>query len=92
MQFTYTFPPLLIAGFYMRLDAQRDDPGDSWRHLSRWKRALFSGKWYFKIFNLLIFLGSLAMACLGMYGSGKAIQETFKAGGAATSFGCGSPV
>ena len=92
MQFTYTFPPLLIAGFYMRMDAAKNDPGDSWASLSRWKRALFTGRWHFKVFNLILFLGALAMACLGMYGSGKAIKATFDAGGAATSFGCGSPV
>jgi hypothetical protein len=92
MQFTYTFPPLLLAGFYMRLDAARNDPGDSWTSWSRWKRALFSGKWYFKVLNLVLSLAALSMACLGMYGSGKAIQEAFASGGAATSFGCGSPV
>lgn len=92
MQFTYTFPPLLWAGFHMRLDAAVNDPGDSWASLSRWRRALFTGKWHFKLFNLVLFLASLAMACLGMYGSGKAIQATFQSAGAATSFGCGSPV
>ncbi|KAL5514736.1 hypothetical protein ACEPAG_2052 [Sanghuangporus baumii] len=121
MQFTYTFPPLFYALFHMQLDAARDDPGDSWRSASRWRRALFSSSSSFssspfsssspssdtnvtkgtvppgrmvlyKLFNLVLFLGSLAMACLGMYGSGKAIQQTFASGGAATSFGCGSPV
>lgn len=92
MQFTYTFPPLLWAGFQMRLDAAVNDPGDSWWSASRWRRALFTGKWHYKIFNLIMFLGALSMACLGMYGSGKAIQQTFASAGSATSFGCGSPV
>lgn len=92
MQFTYTFPPLLLAGYYMRIDAQVNDPGDTWRQWSRWRRGLFSGKWHYKLFNIFLFLGSAAMACLGMYGSGKAIQETFAIAGAATSFGCKSPV
>ncbi|KAL5497898.1 hypothetical protein ACEPAH_2829 [Sanghuangporus vaninii] len=110
MQFTYTFPPLFYALFHMQLDAARDDPGDSWRSVSRWRRALFGpvspsadvyagGKTapsarmaIYKLFNLVLFLGSLAMACLGMYGSGKSIQATFASAGAATSFGCGAPV
>ena len=148
MQFTYTFPPLFYTLFHMQLDASTNDPGDSWRDASRWRRALLgsfslsasgsasgSGRSglsastsdnetatngtsdmkgsklkslkklaqlkaatpparmvFYKVFNLVLFLGSLAMACLGMYGSGKAIQETFANGGAATSFGCGAPV
>ncbi|KAI0094160.1 transmembrane amino acid transporter protein-domain-containing protein [Irpex rosettiformis] len=172
MQFTYTFPPLLYAGFYLRLDAARDERGDTWWSWSRWARGMKSspnadvvvvsrgqvvaprgggggggcggvgifggcgigifgggggigifggGKgrsekptvdggetthakspriagiaqgstWYYKTFNIVLFLASLAMACLGMYGSGKSIQETFKSGGAATSFGCTAPV
>lgn len=96
MQFTYTFPPLLWAGMQMRLDAAgvdgSADPGDTWREWTRWRRALGTGAWHYKIFNLVLFLASLACACLGMYGSGKAIQATFQAGGAATSFGCGAPV
>ena len=117
MQFTYTFPPLLYAGFYLRLDAAHNDPGDSWLSLSRWARAFrtsphaatvvidgqegkgrgakgvaMGSRWYYKVFNVVLFLASLAMACLGMYGSGKSIQETFKNGGAATSFGCTAPV
>jgi hypothetical protein len=31
------------------------------------KKGLFSGRWYFKLFNLIIFLGGLAMACMGKY-------------------------
>jgi len=104
MQFTYTFPPLLIAAFYMKLDAQPElGPGS-------WYRAFFSygvgtgeigggvrgaigfRRVFYKWFNIILFLGSAAMACLGMYGSGKAIQQTFKIAGGATSFGCTSPV
>ena len=48
--------------------------------------------WYYKVFNVVLFMASLAMACLGMYGSGKSIQQTFQNGGAATSFGCTAPV
>ncbi|KAG7086423.1 hypothetical protein E1B28_002377 [Marasmius oreades] len=103
MQFTYSFPPLIWLGYQIRLHAEglhdvngdsgsdNSDPGDSYLTWSRWKRGLFGGKWYFNLFNLVFFLGSTAMACLGMYGSGTAIRETFKTA-QATSFGCKSPV
>jgi len=110
MQFTYTFPPLMMLGYKMQIaaaglieedalaigeaidvNAPSKDPGDTWREWSRWKRGFFGHKWYINLFNLILFLASLAMACLGMYGSGKAIQQTFL-NGAATSFGCKSPV
>ncbi|THU92102.1 hypothetical protein K435DRAFT_758442 [Dendrothele bispora CBS 962.96] len=110
MQFTYTFPPLMLLGYKMRISAnglhktdnapigevpaqiQAEDPGDTWRDFSRWKRAFFGGNWLFNLFNLIIFLGGLTMACLGMYGSGLSIKEQFDSAGAATSFGCSAPV
>lgn len=92
MQFTYTFPPLLLLGYQLQIDATKNDPGDSWRTPARWTRAFFTGNWYLKLFNVVLFLGSLAMACLGMFGSGKSIQATFAMAGSATSFGCTSPV
>ena len=30
-------------------------------------KGLFSGRWYFKLFNLIIFLGGTAMACMGKH-------------------------
>ncbi|KAF8530236.1 transmembrane amino acid transporter protein-domain-containing protein [Hysterangium stoloniferum] len=92
IHFTYTFPPLLLVGFQMQLDARQNDKGDTWWNISRWIRAFFYGKWYYKAFNSVLFLGSLAMAALGMYGTGEAIRATFASGAAATSFGCGVPV
>jgi len=111
MQFSYTFPPLLMLGYKMKVAAaglvEEDklafgevidsntpsrDPGDTWRQWSRWRRGFFGGgNWMFNLFNLLLFLGSLTMACLGMYGSGTAVKVTFE-NGAATSFGCTPPV
>jgi hypothetical protein len=111
MQFSYTFPPLLMLGYKMRVaaaglveedslaigevidgNATSKDPGDTWSEWSRWERGFFGGKWYMNLFNLILFLGSLTMACLGMYGSGKAVQQLFETPGTATSFGCKSPV
>ncbi|KAF8638119.1 hypothetical protein AX17_002439 [Amanita inopinata Kibby_2008] len=103
MQFTYTFPPLLLFGYQVIKDAMANDaayyPGrgtsgrvDTWKNWSRWKRGLFGGQWYFKWFNLTIALGGLATACLGMWGAGETVKEVFGFAGAATSFGCASPV
>ncbi|KAI0925331.1 hypothetical protein AcV7_005602 [Taiwanofungus camphoratus] len=87
MQFTYTFPPALIFGFYFLKDRR-----DAATGAISWSRGFFGGKrWWFKLFNFVLALAALSMACLGMYGSGTAIKETFKAG-AATSFGCTPPV
>ncbi|PFH46273.1 hypothetical protein AMATHDRAFT_70223 [Amanita thiersii Skay4041] len=103
MQFTYSLPLLLIFGYQVITDAMSEDqayyPGrgtsgrvDTWRQWSRWRRGLFGGKWYYKVINLGMSLGGLAMACLGMWGAGKSIKNTFEMAGAATSFGCGAPV
>jgi len=103
MQFTYSFPPVLRLGYDVITDAMAADkeyvPGagancrvDTWRDWSRWKRGLFGGRVFFKLFNFIIFLGGMAMACLGMWGAGEAIKATFKLSGAATSFGCKSPL
>ncbi|KIJ93769.1 hypothetical protein K443DRAFT_111538 [Laccaria amethystina LaAM-08-1] len=103
MQFTYTFPPLLRLGYDVITDAMGSDelysPGkgascriDTWRDWSRWKRGLFGGRWYFKLFNLGMALGGLVMACLGMWGAGESIKEVFANSAAATSFGCKAPV
>jgi len=104
MQFTYTFPPIMRCAYDIITDAMVADgeyvPGsmstshrvDSWRQWSRWKRGILTGRWYYKIFNFTLFLACLSMACLGMYGSGKSIQQTFQLAGAPTSFSCSSPV
>lgn len=102
-QFSYTFPFLCKWAFDIQVTAMAADPPhtvgtvpqriDTWRSASRWRRALFSGSLRVQLINwahFILFLASLSMACLGMWGSGKSIQETFKSS-AATSFGCESP-
>jgi hypothetical protein len=79
LQFTYTFPPLLVWG-YLRKRGQL-----AGAEPLRLKHKLF--EWA----NFLLFLASAAMACLGMYGSGTAIKLTFQSA-VATSFGCTPPV
>jgi len=103
MQFTYSFPPLLRLGYDVITDAMAADEThvphtagscrvDTWQDWSRWKRGLFGGRVWFKLFNLVVFLGGMAMACLGMWGAGESIKAVFALSGAATSFGCRSPL
>lgn len=61
LQFTYTFPPILLLGYWMQRDAIKADrpwapgmePGsnriDTWRDKSRWVRG-FKSYWYVKVF------------------------------------------
>lgn len=103
MQFSYTFPFFLRVGYDVITDAMAEDtiytPGqgasgriDTWSQWSRWRRGLFSGRWYFKMFNFCLGLGGLVMACLGMWGAGESIKAVFELAGHATSFGCQAPV
>ncbi|QSZ34052.1 hypothetical protein DSL72_005632 [Monilinia vaccinii-corymbosi] len=101
MQFTYTFPTLFYFGMIIKEDAIHPDETfdpvtgkvhrlDTWKDISRWKRAL-APRWWMKVFCFLFFLASAATAVLGMYTSIKSIVAGF-ALGHATSFGCTSPV
>ena len=70
LQFTYTFPPILLLGHWMQLDAMKADspwrpgmvPGsnriDTWRQKSRWIRG-FKKYWYLK--SLLVRLTTHAV-------------------------------
>ncbi len=55
-------------------------------------QGIFGGRFWFKVFNLVVGLGGLAMAGLGIWGAGEQIKATFAMSGSATSFGCKSPV
>ncbi|KAF9524469.1 transmembrane amino acid transporter protein-domain-containing protein [Crepidotus variabilis] len=103
MQFTYTFPFLLRCGYDVITDAMIEDHKhiagggtvariDSWKDWSRWRRGICGGRWYFKLFNLCIFLGGMSLSCLGMWGAGESIKATFAMSGSATSFSCAAPV
>lgn len=100
MQFTYTFPPLIMLGFEVQRDAVGEgegfDPGtgrttrlDS--GAKRWVRGFFAKRWYIKSFNVIMGIGALATAGLGMYSSIEGIIDAFQ-GGRNTAFSCQGPV
>lgn len=101
LQFTYTFPPLLLLGWWMQKDACAGDkpwePGmekwanrvDSWRQASRWKRGLRK-HWYAKLFLFLLFLGALSLCGLGLYAGIESAIEAY-AKNATTAYSCRAP-
>lgn len=101
LQFTYTFPPLLLVGWWMQRDAIKGDrpwqPGmehwanrvDTWRDASRWKRG-FRQYWYAKMFLILLFLAALALCGLGIYAGIEGAIEAY-ASDATTAFSCRAP-
>lgn len=62
---------------------------DTWRDLSRWKRG-FLPYWYYKVFLILLFLGALSLAGLGIY-SGIETAIVAYAESATTAFSCIAP-
>ncbi|KAJ7650967.1 transmembrane amino acid transporter protein-domain-containing protein [Roridomyces roridus] len=103
--FTYTFPPLMMLGLDMQIDAALEDepfttPGvtprkiDTWYDFSRWKRGFLAGgrrRLIWKIVNLIFFLTALATAGMGLWATGTDLRRALKVG-VATSLGCNSPV
>ncbi|KAL8773485.1 MAG: hypothetical protein Q9209_001589 [Squamulea sp. 1 TL-2023] len=100
LQFSYTFPPLLMLFHRAQRDAIQEgvegyDPstGQTIRRdsgMARWKRGLQKNL-ALNAFNLFFFLGSLATAVLGIYsaviGLKKAYAET-----AVSGFSCTNPI
>lgn len=100
LQFTYTFPPMLSIGFWIKKNALGDgegfDPvtGQTVRHdggIRRIVRGFFSRRWYMHIFNILYFLAALALAALGAYGAIETLKIMFESN-KTTSFTCHSPL
>jgi hypothetical protein len=100
MQFTYTFPPLLMLGFEIQRDAVTESEGfdpttrrtiRSDAGARRWRRGFVAGRWYVKAFNLIIAVGAVVTAGLGMYSSIEGIMDAFH-GGRNTAFSCRGPV
>ncbi|KAG0697960.1 transmembrane amino acid transporter protein-domain-containing protein [Suillus ampliporus] len=102
-QFTYTFPPFMILGYCMQVDATKGDIEfdinnphahrvDTWKQTSRWKRAFFTKNAFFNVWNFLLTLACLACAILSGYSAIKSIVTGFNTSGSASSFGCHSPL
>lgn len=102
-QFSYTFPPFMILGYCMQVDATKGDREfdvnnpdahrvDTWRDLSRWKRAFFTKQALFHVWNFLLTLACVSCAALSAYSAIESIKAAFSASGSASSFGCHSPL
>ncbi|KAG1897827.1 transmembrane amino acid transporter protein-domain-containing protein [Suillus fuscotomentosus] len=103
-QFTYTFPPFMIMGYFLQVDASKDDGEfdinnpyahrvDSWKDISRWNRAFFSNTWhfFFAAWNFLLTLACLACAILSAYSAVNTIVTAFQSSSSA-AFSCHSPL
>ncbi|KAI9818332.1 MAG: hypothetical protein M1826_001394 [Phylliscum demangeonii] len=102
LQFTYTFPPILMLAFDLQRHAMLPAPREGFDPVSRrttrldagwrrWSRG-FARQWPVKLFNLLFALGAAATAVLGIYSAVVGLIHGFRAQHAATSFGCKPPV
>ncbi|KAI6839670.1 oligopeptide transporter protein [Hortaea werneckii] len=98
LQFSYTFPPILMVGYNCQKDAMRSDEGfdptsgQIIRHdtgFRRWMRG-FMKKWYMNIFDSIYFVGALAVAGLGIYASVISMHQSFSSG-TITAFTCKNP-
>lgn len=100
LQFTYTFPPILMVGFNVQKDAilpeeeynpetgevRRVDSG-----VKRWIRG-YKQKLALNTFDVLYFLGALATAGLGIYSSVTAMHRSFSDPDTSIrSFSCSPP-
>lgn len=101
LQFTYTFPPLLMLGCDIQYHAIRVDEGEGFdpttgitmRRDDGFKRWVRGAKkyWYVNVWNVVFCLGALCTAALGMYSSIQGLKMAFAAG-RNTSFSCTGPL
>lgn len=100
LQFTYSFPPLLHLGYSIQQHAMAQEEGFdpatgntvvADQGLRRCVRGFFGPKWYLNLFNLLYFLGALAMCALGIYASAEQLVQAY-AIPELNAFGCTSPL
>ncbi|KAG8215668.1 transmembrane amino acid transporter protein-domain-containing protein [Butyriboletus roseoflavus] len=101
-QFTYTFPPFMILGYVMQVDAMSHDSPydvnnprasriDSWWSIYRWVRG-YKRHFLFNTWNVVLSLACLATATLAAYSSVTSIITDFQTGTSGTTFGCISPL
>ncbi|KAF2738320.1 oligopeptide transporter protein [Polyplosphaeria fusca] len=99
LQFTYTFPPILMIGCQIQYHAMQEgegfDPatGVTVRRDEGWKRWVRGAKtyWYVNVWNGVLFLGALCTAGLGLYSSIQGLKSAF-ASGSNTGFSCTGPL
>jgi hypothetical protein len=101
VQFSYSFPPILVLGYDMQKNAMREDDGfdpttgetrRTYRGVRRWVRGFFAGRWwYINIWHVIFAGGSLATAGLGSYAAIEAMIDAFK-NPQVNSFSCRSPL
>ncbi|MCJ1251113.1 hypothetical protein MMC30_008344 [Trapelia coarctata] len=99
LQFSYTFPPMFMLGYQIKKDAMLEGEGfdpvsrQITRHdagMRRWTRG-FMRRWPMNTFNIIIFLGSIVTAILGIYSAALGIKSAY-AQGAPPSFSCQNPL
>lgn len=98
MQFSYTFPPLLLVGYNCQKDAmlpeESFDPrtGEAIRVDEGWTRWIrgYKKKWAINTFDIVYFLAALATAGLGLWASITGMHNTFKTT-PITPFTCTNP-
>lgn len=100
LQFTYTFPPILALGFYIKKNAMLPgegfDPatGQVIRHdggIKRWARGFMKGNWPLNVWNVIYALGALVTAGLGTYSAVESLIAAF-AVPQLSAFTCTSPL
>jgi hypothetical protein len=98
LQFSYTFPPILLVGYNVQKDAilaeEKFDPvtGEVQRvdaGLKRWVRG-FMVKWHLNTFNTLYSIAALGTAGLGLYTSTVGMHDAFR-DTSITPFSCHNP-
>ncbi|KAL9113157.1 MAG: hypothetical protein Q9227_002769 [Pyrenula ochraceoflavens] len=99
LQFTYTFPPLIMVGFKSQRDAilpeESFDPNTGVVNrvdsgFKRWSRG-FRKEFMWNAFDCFYFLGSLTTGVLGLYSSIKAMNHAYTTNPNLSGFTCKSP-
>ena len=101
MQFTYSFPPLLALGYFIKKNAMQAgegfDPATGTvtrfdNGVKRWARGFVKGgRLSLNVWNVLYMLGALATAGLGAYSAVEGLIATFQVS-TLSAFTCHSPL
>jgi hypothetical protein len=98
LQFSYTFPPILLVGYNCQKDAMLPEEefnpvtGETKRVDHGWQRWMrgYKKKMLWNTFDVLYFLGALSCAGLGIYASIILMNEIYSTT-AITAFTCTNP-